>query len=199
MGLDLAYGYGQTALDDDEKDGLIVAVDTKEELDELEQRNIEEAIRWTIHRRKIFRREEILTVEFMLLLHRKMFGNVWGWAGSFRKTNKNIGIDKYQVGIALKALIEDCSYWIDEHTFPEDEIAIRFKHRIVSIHCFANGNGRHSRLIADIIVEKIFGKEVFSWGGDDTANAGTARKRYLEALRKADRGDYTDLIIFARA
>jgi len=199
MGLDLAYGYGQTPLDEDEKEGLLVHVNTKEELDELEQRNIEEAIKWTIHRRTAFKPAEILTEDFMMQLHRKMFGNVWAWAGTFRKTNKNLGIDKYQIPMALKALVDDCKFWIDNKTFPADEIAIVFKHRIVSIHCFANGNGRHSRLIADIIVEKIFKKDVFSWGSNDVAAIASSRTRYLDALHAADRGSYDSLITFARS
>ncbi len=197
MGLELAYGYGQTPLDDDEKEGLLVHVNTRQELDELEQRNIEEAIRWTMHRRKRFSRDEILTEGFIKLLHQKMFGDVWSWAGSFRKTDKNLGIDKFQVGIALKTLLDDCGFWITNKTFTEEEIAVRFKHRIVSIHCFANGNGRHSRLIADIIIEKIFLKDFFTWGANDATNSGSTRTKYLDALHAADKGNITPLLVFA--
>jgi Fic-DOC domain mobile mystery protein B len=199
MGLDLTYGYGETPLDEDEKDGLLVNVTTKQELDELEQRNIEEAIRWTLYRRKRFTDKEILTEAFVKLLHQKMFGDVWAWAGTFRKTDKNLGVDKYQIGIALKALLDDCQFWIAHKTFPGDEIAIRFKHRIVSIHCFANGNGRHSRLIADIIIEKIFRKEVFSWGSNNTTQHEASRTKYLNALHTADRGTFEPLVTFARS
>jgi Fic-DOC domain mobile mystery protein B len=196
MGLVLTFEYGQTPLDDDEKDGLLIdSVDTKGALDELEQRNIEEAIKWTMYRRKAFGADEVLTEDFIQLLHRKMLGNVWHWAGTYRKTNKNLGVDKYQISVELKTLLDDCKYWIANNTFGAEEIAIRFKHRIVSIHCFANGNGRHSRLIADVIIEKIFKKEVFSWG----SNTGQARTVYLRALHAADRGDINPLLHFARS
>lgn len=194
------YDEGQTPLDEDEKDALkIPSVTTRGELDEVEQRNIEQAIRWTIERRKQFTATEILTEQFMRELHKKMLGDVWKWAGSFRNSNKNLGVDKYLIGTNLRVLLDDCKFWIEHKTFSEDEIAIRFKHRIVSIHCFANGNGRHSRLIADIIAEKIFERDVFTWGAQNLVPKGKSRTNYLTALRKADKGDYEELLQFARA
>lgn len=187
MGLEtLQYEEGQTPLDPDEKDGLLIpTISTRNELDEVKQRNIEEAIRWTLERRKRFTIEEILSEQFVMELHKRMYGEVWEWAGRFRNTNKNIGVDKYQIGIELRALLDDCRYWIENKTFPEDEIAIRFKHRIVSIHCFPNGNGRHSRLIADIIAEKILKRPVFTWGSQRLMQSSNYRSLYLTALRQA--------------
>ncbi|MBC8033586.1 MAG: mobile mystery protein B, partial [Chitinophagaceae bacterium] len=141
---------------------------------------------------------EILTEQFVIELHKRMYGEVWEWAGQFRTTNKNIGVDKYQIGTELRALLDDCAYWIKNKIFPEDEIAVRFKHRIVSIHCFANGNGRHSRLIADVIIEKLFGKPVFSWGSQNLIQSGAFRASYLAALREADKSYIAPLIHFAR-
>lgn len=132
-------------------------------------------------------------------LHKRMYGEVWEWAGRFRNTNKNIGVDKYQIGIELRTLLDDCRYWIENKTFPEDEIAVRFKHRIVSIHCFPNGNGRHSRLIADVIIEKVFGKPVFTWGSQNLIRKSAFRSSYLAALRDADNGSIKPLIAFARS
>lgn len=198
MGLDISYEDGQTPLDEDEKDSLIpYIISTRGELDELEQRNIEEAIRWTINRRKRFTLDEILSEEFVKELHPKMFGGVWKWAGSFRNSNKNLGVDKFQIGVELRQLLDDCRYWIENETFSPDEAAIRFKHRIVSIHCFANGNGRHSRLIADIIIQKFFGGNEFTWG--ELVRRTDNRKEYITALRNADKGDYHLLIAFARS
>jgi len=200
MGLTLVYETGQTPLHDDEKDEIkIPAITTRGELDEHEQRNIEDAIRWTIERRRAYKPEEILSEGFIKKLHLRMFGNVWGWAGSFRNTNKNLGVDKYLISTELRMLLDDCKYWIANQTFTDDEIAIRFKHRIVSIHCFANGNGRHSRLMADIQIEKIFKKEVFSWGSANFVKAEDDRKAYLAALHEADRANYESLIKFARS
>jgi Fic-DOC domain mobile mystery protein B len=200
MGLEIPYEEGQTPLDEEEKDGLLItSITTRGELDEFEQRNIEEAIRWTIERRKKFTASEILTEDFVCELHKRMLSAVWEWAGAFRKSNKNIGVDKYQVAVELRTLIDDCKYWIENAVFSPDEIAVRFKHRIVSIHCFANGNGRHSRLIADIIAEKIFDNQVFTWGGNTLLSAGEFRSRYLTALRAADKGNYDLLIEFARS
>lgn len=201
MGLiDLYYEEGQTPLDEDEKDGLLIpSITTKSELDEVEQRNIEDAILWSIQRRRKFTATEILTEQFIKELHRRMFGSVWQWAGTFRNSNKNIGVDKYQIGIELKMLLDDCKFWIDNSTFSPDEIAIRFSHRIVAIHCFSNGNGRHSRLIADLIVEKIFGGKVFSWSSQNLIKGGESRSTYLIAIREADKAKYELLLAFSRS
>lgn len=198
--MNLHYEEGQTPLDEDEMDGLLIpSVTTKGELDEVEQRNIEDAILWTIQRRRKFTAQEILTEQFIKDLHRRMFGGVWKWAGSFRNTNKNIGVDKYQIGIELKMLLDDCRYWIDQEIFSPDEIAVRFKHRLVAIHCFSNGNGRHSRLMADIIIEKLFSNQLFTWSSRNLVSSGTSRATYLTAIREADKGHYKLLLEFARS
>jgi Fic-DOC domain mobile mystery protein B len=197
--IELHNDGGRTPLDEDEKDGLLIpSVTTRGELDEVEQRNIEEAIRWTVERRRRFTATEILTEAFVRELHQKMLGEVWEWAGSFRESDKDIGADKYQIGIELRTLLDDCKFWIANNTFNPDEIAIRFKHRLVSIHCFANGNGRHSRLMADMIAEKIFGREVFTWGAANLLHQGEFRSVYLQALKAADNGHYKLLLQFAR-
>ena len=197
MGLDLGYTAGQTPLDEEEKDGLLVsAISTRGELDEFEQQNIENAIQWTMGRS--FKHELVFTADFVQLLHKKMYEDVWSWAGSFRKTHKNLGVDPWQINTALKALLEDAKFWYENNTYTPDEIALRFKHRLVSIHCFPNGNGRHSRLIADVVIEKIYQQPVFSWGAAHITAASAARKNYLKALKAADLGDYCLLLAFAR-
>ena len=198
MGLDFELVDGQTPLDEEEKDGLLIpTIATRGELDEFEQLNIEKAIQWTLMRK--FKKDDILTEDFVKLVHKKMYGDVWTWAGEFRKTNKNIGVDRSQVAIELRKVLGDCKYWIDHGTYPPDEIAVRFKHRLVSIHCFSNGNGRHSRMMGDLIVEKIFGRPVFTWGANDKlAKAGDTRKEYLNAVKTADANNITPLLEFAR-
>lgn len=198
MGLILDYTDGQTILEEDEKEGLLIkTISTRGELDEFEQQNIEKAVIWAMHKK--FKAANILNELFIRNLHRKMYADVWKWAGEFRKTGKNIGVDRLQIGIELRKLIDDCEFWIGNKSFGEDEIAVRFKHRIVSIHCFANGNGRHSRLMADIISEQIFKKPVFSWGAIGLGKQGEARKAYLRAVKAADKGDYGLLLDFARS
>ena len=197
MGLDLDYINGQTPLDEDEKEGLLIStITTRGELDEFEQKNIEEAILW-IYGKKL-NLEHVLSEEFIRKLHILMYGHVWALAGEFRKTNKNIGVDKWQISISLRTLIGDMLFWVTNKIYTEDEIAIRFKHRLVSIHCFANGNGRHSRLMADIIIEKIFNKNVFTWGSANLSKESDSRKNYLIAIRKADDGEIGLLMEFAR-
>ena len=197
MGLNLKYEDGQTPLDENEKEGLkIKSITTQKELDEFEQLNIEKAVEWSI--RVNLTSEKILTEKFIKDLHKKMYNDVWRWAGEFRKSNKNIGINWTQIGIELKNLIDDTKYWIENKTYSPEEIAIRFKHRIVAIHCFPNGNGRHSRMMADIIIESIFGKEIFSWQKSNMVKANETRKVYITALKEADHGNIKPLIKFAK-
>lgn len=198
MGLDLEYIDGQTPIDEEEKEGLrIETISTKGELDEFEQLNIEEALQWVFGKK--FKPKQVFTEKFICNLHKRMYGNVWDWAGEFRKTNKNIGVDKHQIPMQLKMLCDDVLFWIENETFPPQEIAIRFKHRLVSIHCFPNGNGRHSRLMADIIIEKLFNKEPFTWGAANLSKAHDTRKAYLNAVKAADLNNYQPLLEFARS
>ena len=198
MGLDLEYIDDQTPIDEDEKEGLLIeTISTKGELDEFEQQNIEEAMQWVFGRK--FKAKDVFTEKFICNLHKLMYSNVWKWAGEFRKTDKNIGIGKHQIPIELKVLCDDALYWVEHETYPPEEIAIRFKYRIVSIHCFPNGNGRHSRLMGDIIIEKIFGEEPFSWGTDNLSKEGDTRTTYLQAVKAADNADFAPLLDFARS
>lgn len=196
MGLNLKYDEGQTPLDEEEKDGLkIKSITTQGELNEFEQLNIEKALEWTIHNN--FKAEIILSERFIKNLHKRMYGEVWRWAGVFRKSDKNIGIPWTQIGLELKILLDDSKYWIENETFTAKEIAIRFKHRLVSIHCFPNGNGRHSRIMADIIMESIFGNEPFTWHESNMVKPTETRKKYINALKVADNGNIGPLIAFA--
>lgn len=198
MGLSLDYIDGQTPLDEDEKEGLLIkSITTRAELDEFEQMNIEKAILWTLG--KTWKKEFILSEKFVRDLHKRMYQDVWRWAGEFRTSEKNIGVDKFQIGVCLKQLLDDCLFWIEHSTYSEDEIAIRLKHRIVQIHCFSNGNGRHSRLMADIVISKLFNKLVFTWSRNNLSSKSDARTNYLSAIRLADKGDIKPLIEFSRS
>ncbi len=197
MGLKIEYIEGQTPLDEDEKEGLLVkTISTRGELDEFEQLNIQSAIEWSLKMK--VDKKQFLTEDFLMLVHKKMFGEVWSWAGTKRKSNKNIGVDKTQISIEIRKLIDDCNFWIDYKSFSDEEIAIRFSHRLVKIHLFPNGNGRHSRLVADIMISKIFNLPVFSWGHSDLSKKNLIRKKYLNAIYKADNDDYKPLIEFAK-
>lgn len=197
MGLDINYIAGQTPIDEDEKEGLKVkTISNRSELNQFEQLNIEQAILWSLESK--FEINYILSETFVKELHKKMFGDVWKWAGQFRTSNKNIGADKFLISTELRILFEDCKYWIENHTYSEDETAVRFSHRIVSIHPFPNGNGRHSRLIADILIENGLGREHFSWGVKELSGIGNERTTYLYALREADKGNIQPLLNFAR-
>jgi Fic-DOC domain mobile mystery protein B len=197
MGLDLDYTDGQTPLDEDEKEGLLIpTITTRGDLDEFEQLGVEKANEWLLGRKLSI--NKILTEDFVKDLHKRMFSDIWRWAGEFRRSEKNFGVDPVMIPIQLRNLLDDCKYWIYNKVFDEDEIAVRLSHRMVWIHPFANGNGRHSRLMADVLVNKVFGKSYFTWGSVNLTKEGEARDKYLAALRLADQQDYKQLIEFAR-
>lgn len=197
MGLTLNYNKDQTKLSEEEKEGLkIKTITSHAELDEYEQLNIEKAVEWFIG--KNISTDKFLRLGFIKKVHQKMFGDVWKWAGDFRKTDKNLGVEWKTISIELQKLLDDTKFWIENRSFPKDEIAIRFKHRIVSIHCFPNGNGRHSRMMADLMIEIILDEKPFSWGNSALVNPNSDRENYIKALKKADRNDIQDLIAFAR-
>lgn len=127
-----------------------------------------------------------------------MFGDVWSWAGTTRKTGKNIGVDAQQIHLQLGGLLRDARYWIDQKAFAPDEITVRLHHGLVAIHPFPNGNGRHARLIADLQIEEL-GEPVFTWGGGTLRDVGTLRAEYIAALRAADAHDMASLLAFARS
>ena len=165
----------------------------RRELNAAEQENIARAQDWALSRRR-----DLLTEKFIKSLHRRMLEDVWRWAGKFRKTERNIGIPFYEIPIALRHLLEDAKAWIEYNTYGPDEIAVRLHHRLVQIHPFPNGNGRHSRLMADLLVMRL-GGERFTWGSVSLRHAGDVRRSYIIALQAADAHDYTLLLAFARS
>jgi Fic-DOC domain mobile mystery protein B len=184
-----------TPLDAEEREGLLQTwVTTRADLNEAEQANIDDAAAWTRRRRDT----DILTEGFVLGLHKRMFADVWAWAGSTRRTGKNIGIDPQMIHIQLGGLLRDARYWIEHQSYPPDEIAVRLHHGIVAIHPFPNGNGRHARLMADLLIGKL-GGEPFSWGGGTLRDIGTLRAAYIAALKAADAYDFAPLLDFARS
>jgi Fic-DOC domain mobile mystery protein B len=164
------------------------------QLNEAEQANILEAEAWAFARH----RRDLISEAFIKRLHKRMFGQVWRWAGEYRTTEKNIGIIPWEIPVELRTLIDDAKVWIDKASFPPDELALRFKHRLVSIHCFANGNGRHSRMMGDLIAVRL-GRLRFSWGSTNLTPRGDVRSAYIAALQAADLHDTGPLLAFARS
>ncbi len=165
----------------------------RSELNEAEQENIARAQDWALGRRR-----DLLSEKFVQELHRRMLGDVWRWAGKFRTSERNLGIPFYEIPAALRHLLDDAKAWIAYQSYPPDEIAVRFHHRLVQIHPFPNGNGRHSRLMADLLVMQL-GRERFSWGRANLRDASEMRRRYIAALQAADLHDNAPLIAFARS
>jgi Fic-DOC domain mobile mystery protein B len=186
-----------TPLSPDEQADLIPNLATKEELNQFERANILVAYDWALAPRNL-RRQDPLTEPYLRDLHRRMFDQTWKWAGLYRTTEKNIGMPLFQIRESLGVLLGDARYWLEHKTFPADEMAVRFHHRLVSIHPFANGNGRHARLMADVLV-RMQDRPVFTWGGANIVAQGDFRRRYIDALQAADKNNIEPLLAFARS
>ena len=184
-----------TPLSPEDKRGLIPSyISTRAELNREEQRNILKAVVWARGRSP-----DILSVADIQNLHKRMFNKVWDWAGEFSQVHdRAIGVQPYMIGPDLRQLTDDVRYWIEHQSYLADEIAVRFHYRLVQIHPFPNGNGRCSRLAADILIQNL-GGEKFSWGRGDLRSANDVRRAYITALRQADQHDFTSLIQFARS
>jgi len=183
-----------TPLTPEERDGLIPShVTFRRELNALEQQNILEADGWAFSRKR-----NPISEAFVRSLHRRMFGKVWKWAGAYRTSNKNIGVACWQIQAKLAEVLDNTRYWTENNTFPPDEIAVRFHHALVFIHPFANGNGRWSRLMADVLVVRL-GSPRFIWGRSALRATDDVRRSYIAALRAADKHDLADLMAFARS
>jgi len=184
-----------TPLTPEEMRDLIPAhIADRRDLNAAEQENIARAQDWAMNGR----RRDLLNERFIKDLHKRMLGDVWKWAGKFRTSQRNIGIDYWLIAPELRQLLDDAKAWIEYGAYPADEIAVRFHHRLVLIHPFPNGNGRHARLMADLLVIQL-GRERFTWGRESLREASAARARYIEALHAADNHDIAPLLEFARA
>jgi Fic-DOC domain mobile mystery protein B len=183
-----------TPLTEEELAGLIPSyVTLRPELNEVEQANILEAEEWAFTRER-----DVLDEGFLKNLHKRMFGRVWKWAGTLRRSEKNIGVDAYQISVDLRKLLDDCRFWIEHETHEPDEIAARFHHRLVLIHPFPNGNGRHARTAADLLLVRL-GRPRFTWGRANLVSAGKNRTTYIAALHAADKHDIAPLLAFVRS
>jgi len=193
--IEFNYPEGATPLDPDESDGLLLThISTHTELDRWEQDNILEALDWLDRTKPT----DILNEQFIIRLHSMMFRNVWRWAGRFRCSDKNIGGPWYQISTNLRNMCDDTHYQIELQNESSDELAIKFHHRLVWIHPFPNGNGRHARLMTDTLLENVLECPKFTWGSGNLLNSGDTRKKYIDALRSADQYDYDPLRKFVR-
>jgi Fic-DOC domain mobile mystery protein B len=171
-------------------------VTTRADLNEAEQENIVRGAAWA--RRRRGGADALLIEDFSKTLHRQMFGEVWKWAGSYRHNDLNIGIAPHLVPAEMPVMFDNTCYWVDHQTFASDEIAVRLHHRLTQIHGFPNGNGRHARMMADLLIERLGGKP-FTWGSGGIRDTGTLRTTYVQALRAADCHDIDLLVAFARS
>jgi Fic-DOC domain mobile mystery protein B len=166
------------------------------DLNEAEEENIVKGATWG-HRRR-GKAADLVTEHFVKTLHKKMFGEVWKWAGIYRQGELNIGIAPHLIVAQIPAMLDDVRYWVEHDTYPPDEIAARLHHRLTQIHAFPNGNGRHARMTADLLIERLGGKP-FSWGGGSLADIGTLRDQYVAALKVADNHNIEPLMAFMRS
>jgi Fic-DOC domain mobile mystery protein B len=203
-----------TPLGPDERQGLLQSwITHRRDLNEAEQENFVVGAAWARRRKSREKSREksrgksrgrsrkavdLLTEGFVKTLHKRTFGEVWDWAGTYRQTERNIGIAANRIPVEMPTMLDDVSYWVEHDTFPPDEIAVRLHHRLVAIHPFPNGNGRHARLMADLLIERLGGQS-FTWGGSSLHDVGELRTKYVDGLKAADNHDINLLLAFARS
>jgi Fic-DOC domain mobile mystery protein B len=189
---------GATELSPVEREGLLQTwIVTRAELNKAEEQNILNGANWARRRRGIGA-IDLLNDEFSKSLHKQMFGDVWSWAGTYRRRESNLGVSPHKVPVDLRTLFDDAQYWLQYEIYKPDELAVRVHHRLVAIHPFPNGNGRHTRLMADLLAERL-GVESFTWGGGSLNDVGQLRARYVAALKAADNHEIGPLLTFARS
>jgi Fic-DOC domain mobile mystery protein B len=175
---------GATPLTPEDVEGLLPTwVTTRSDLNRVEQTNIETAILWAfVGRRPVSHVEDLLTPRFSDRLHHKMFGEVWAWAGKRRRRFTNIGVDPFEIATGMKNVFDDAAFWHANDVFAPAELAVRLHHRLVCVHPYPNGNGRHTRLMADLYLH-VTGRPRLSWGGGvPLGSPGVDRSRYIQAL-----------------
>jgi Fic-DOC domain mobile mystery protein B len=189
---------GQTLVAESERDDLIPSIVSREQLNELELSGTASARIWAMSER-VLRRDDHLTDRFLRELHYRMFHRVWRWAGRYRTTPRNLGWEVHRIAEGVRGALDDAQYWLAHGTYPPAEAAVRLHHRLVVVHPWSNGNGRHSRLLADIILAAR-NETALSWGGKSAnlLKPGLIRKWYVASLQRADQGDYGDLLRFCR-
>ena len=187
-----------TPLSEDEQQALIPSILTRANLNRFERANIDEARTWAMRQRNL-KRTDLLTDDFARELHRRMFNHVWRWAGRYRTTEKNLGREVHRLTEGVHNALADARTQLEHSAYPLPEVAVRLHHQLVLIHPWANGNGRHARLMADVIVASR-GGEALTWGArSDLVAMGEVRQRYIDAVRQADQGNLGPLLSFARS
>jgi len=189
---------GATPLLDEERQGLIASwVTTRAELNEAEADNIQDARnKW---RRKRLNVHTLLDHAAVRDLHHDMYCDVWSWAGTYRTRDVNIGVEYWKIVEAVANLTEDAKLWIaGAAPMPLDKAACRFHHRLVQIHPFPNGNGRHARDMTNLLL-RIQGAEPFTWGRGNLTTVSMVRRSYIAALQAADHNMYGELEAFVRS
>ena len=180
---------GATLIDPDEAADLIPRhVRTRAQLNRWEQENIVAAERWTIRTR--FSALDDWTIRE---LHRRMFDRTWGWAGAYRQSDKNIGVDWRTIAVEVRNLVDDGSWWLRERVYDIDEAALRLHHRLVYIHPFPDGNGRHARLWCDLLLRQ-HDRSPIAWQSERLGTVSEARRAYIGSLQAADAGDLQPLL-----
>ena len=198
MALTDPHAPGATPLRPEEIKGLKHSVTTLGELNELEAANIVQGQEWALSARST-RMPDMLSDVYVQRLHKRMYGYVWEWAGQFRRHDTNIGVSHPTLWMELRTLYDDARYWIEHGTYPPEELAIRLHHRLVKVHPFPNGNGRHARMMADLVLLRHFKIQRLPWGGNSLGSSDPRRTEYIKALQAADGHDYGPLLQFCKS
>lgn len=198
MALTDPHALGATPLTPEDLEGLKLPATTHGELNELEAANIRQGQEWALRARST-RIPDMLSDQYVQRLHKEMYGEVWAWAGQYRHSDTNTGVTHTTIWPEMRTVYDDARYWIEHQTFAPDELVIRLHHRLVKVHPFPNGNGRHARMMADLVLLRHFKAARLPWGGNTLGNSDPRRKEYISAMQAADANDYGPLLKIGRS
>ncbi len=195
MGGRFQFPKGATPLDD--ISGLKLSwVQQLRDLNRAEAENISQAQKKYLEK-SIDDPSKWFNPTFLRKIHMTMFGDVWDWAGRWRKSITNIGIKPQFIPMKLSELCAQVISWgTGSAKMTYLERSARIHHQLVSIHPFENGNGRFSRLVADRYLLAYRCTHPI-WPSHLGIN-GEIRDRYILSLKAADRGDYLPMIQLMR-
>lgn len=189
---------GATPLSPDDLLGLkLPHVQTRAQLNEIEAANILQGQNW-VSSLKVLTLDDIFSRDFVIALHKNLFGDIWQWAGTFRLRELNIGVEPKNIPIDLHNFLEDAKCWLEFKHFSDLELSARIQHKLVQIHPFVNGNGRHARIFTDIVRVFLLNKKPLRWAKAKLEDMTTERAAYIAGLRKADGGDFSEMVDYLK-
>ena len=126
--------------------------------------------------------DDLLNDYFLRDLHTQLYGDIWMWAGRWRQYEVNIGVAPEHIAVELRSAMGNIGYrWERAADWTPRELGVAVHAEAVRVHPFTDGNGRTTRLLADLvfIAAQDPAELQYDWNID--------KRGYIEHLREFDR------------